>query len=69
MDKLPLNQLPAELESVTPDNVYNAVLDAAAEFGKIDPRELDIGALMGLAMVYGGLRGIVEGVRLRRSNS
>lgn len=55
-----IERVPTQLPEVTPGRVRDALIDATAEFAKIDPGKIDIGDMFGLAMVYGALSAIVN---------
>lgn len=64
--RMELNETPETPNVQTPAGMHSSVLDMAAELGKVQPEELHFGDGMTLAMVYGAMRSIVEGVRTRR---
>jgi hypothetical protein len=66
---LPLNELPQSPPDPTPGGVKSSILDAATEFGKIDPSELHFSDTLTLAMIYGMMRTVIETTRKRREQS
>lgn len=63
------NDLPTAADLKDPASTLSAVLDAAAEIGKVDPSECELIDGLSLGVAYASMTSFLDGIKKRRGST